>query len=320
MRLKTIFTAALVTLLSLPALAQVTGTWTADKSNNGGIQLQMRFSANSNTGQSYKLAELEGLSGAQVDAANETPVTFALRREAGVVSYTGTFENGEGTGRFTFTPDRGYESRLRSAGVDLDGDELSDKKLFHLAIFDVSTRYVSDLNSVGFDRLDLDDVIGARIHRVSADLVREYRTLGLGSIDLAEAMALSIHRVTPEYIREMSRLGFKVDDPDDVVGMKIHRVTPEFINEMRSLGYTRLDADDFMAMRIHNVSPSFVRELKQLGYNDVSGDELVAMRIHRVTAEFIRDRNAAAGERLDIDELVEERIMGHRKHGKRKRN
>lgn len=316
MKLKLVITAALLTLASLSAFADVEGTWEGERKSDGRLHLSMSFGKHSRTGQTYRIADFEGLGAAQIAAATSTPVTFRLRREAGTITFNGTFDDGEGSGRFTFEPDRSFESRIRSLGVDSD-DALSERELFHLALFDVSSQYIADLRAAGVGDLDLDELIGARIHRVSADLIREYRALNIGEIDLDEAMALSIHRVTPEYVREMAQLGFRAD-ADELVAMKIHRVSPEFIQEMRALGYTRLDGDDFVAMAIHRVDSDFVRELSALGYRNVSSDDLVAMRIHGVTPEYIREQNAAAGEKLSIDELLENRILKHHKRGKRR--
>ena len=60
-----------------------------------------------------------GLSAAQIDAAAQTPVSFALRREAGEATFQGTFHEGKGGGPFTFTPHSAFLESVRALGEDL---------------------------------------------------------------------------------------------------------------------------------------------------------------------------------------------------------
>lgn len=304
-------------LITQAGFAAITGAWTAE-SEDGMIQLHMRVGRTSNFGQTYPASAFKGLSVAQTTAATATPVAFALDRDAGSFRFEGSFRQSLGSGHFTFTPDRNFGARIEALGVTADEGELEDRDLLMLAALDVSEAYVRELAGLGYGGLDLDEVTGARIHRVTAERVRQYRELGYSDIELEDAMALSIHRVTPEFVAEMREAGMRVEDPDDVVALRIHRVTPEFIREMRSLGYGDIDSDDLVGLQIHRVSPEFVREIRALGYENVDADDLVGMRIHGVTPEFIRDANQRHGERLEIDDLVSMRIVGERTHKRRR--
>jgi hypothetical protein len=285
----------------------VSGSWSAEM-ESGKFHLSHHFARNSQMGTEMDLADFQGLALSSINSKTNAPVTFTLVREAGTVRYEGLFKDGSGAGHFTFEPNRSFLASLRKLGVRTD-DDYDDHTLFHFAVLGVSSDYVRELHSLGFDNLDADDVLGMRIHGVTAERVRAYRAAGYTDLDADEVMAMSIHGVTPAFIQGMESMGFPHASADDLVAMRIHNLTPEFVQEMRALGYTRLDADDFVAMKIHGVTPAFVRELASLGYKNVDGDDLVAMRIHGVTPEFIREANKHAGERISIDDLLEMKIM-----------
>src|SRR5215208_3656979 len=62
-------------------------------------------------GQTFDFSELQGLTREQAQGSG--PVKFALAREAGRVEMEGSFQNGRGSGTFTFTPDRGFVSAMK---------------------------------------------------------------------------------------------------------------------------------------------------------------------------------------------------------------
>src|SRR5439155_18150820 len=85
----------------------------------------------------------------QMSSATETPVHFAFNRDAGSIDFNGTFQNGEGVGRFTFTAAPTYAATLRSLGVSSDSS-LDEEELFRLAMHDVSTAFIRDMQALGY--------------------------------------------------------------------------------------------------------------------------------------------------------------------------
>ena len=65
-------------------------------------------------GQTFGFSELQGITREQAQGSG--PVKFALVREAGRVDLEGSFQNGRGSGTFTFTPDRGFVSAMKGRG------------------------------------------------------------------------------------------------------------------------------------------------------------------------------------------------------------
>ena len=297
-------------LATTVSAGEIRGAWTATTSDEdaGKIYFQLNRK-HSNNGRTMRVADFKGLAASQINAAAQTPVTFALSREAGTIQFEGVFKAGLGAGQFSFSPNRAYLDTIRSLGVPLEGssDETrrsrprhrprsdremtEDEMLFHYAMQDVSTSYIRAMQAEGF-RVTLPDYFTMSIHRVTPESVRELRTLGYNNISYEDIIATHIHRVTPAYIRELRAAGIKDLPLEELVGMRIHRVSPESIKEYAALGYTNLNHDQLMKMSIHRVTPEYIRELKDAGYSNIPVDKLVQMRIHRIDPEYIRKMNA----------------------------
>lgn len=283
----------------------IRGTWTILAGDNGHVQLTMVRDHN-NWGQTIKRTDIP-LTDAQMNASTETPVHFALNREAGAIDFNGSFEAGEGVGRFVFTPNPSYAATLRSLGVQSD-EAFDDDRLFSLAMHDVSTAFIRDMQSLGYHE-DLQSYVRFRIHGVTTDFVRELRSLGYDKLSAEDLVRFRIHGVSPQFIRDMKDLGFATT-AEDLVRFRIHGATPEFVKAMRDLDVRGLNSESIVRLRIHGATPDFVRELRDLGYKSIDSDDLVRMRIHGVSTEFIRQLADAGYHGIPIDKLVQMRIHG----------
>jgi hypothetical protein len=291
-------------LAATVATSGIRGTWTIV---TGPEHSQLTIvHDNSNWSNGIQRSEIP-LSDAQINASTETPVHFALNRDAGVIDFTGSFESGQGVGRFVFTPNANYVSTLRSLGVSSE-DPLDDDRLFSLAMHDVSTSFIRDMQNLGY-REDLQSYVRFKIHGVTTDFVRELRSLGYNNLTAEDLVRFRIHGVSPQFIRDMKNLGFDTS-AEDLVRFRIHGASPEYVKAMRDLGVTGLTSESIVRMRIHGVSTDYVRELGDLGYKSLAADDLVRMRIHDVSTEFIRQLGTAGYHAIPVDKLVQMRIRG----------
>lgn len=303
-----------VCLLATAAYADIEGAWTASTETKrpDRIYMNMTQGRHHNMGTTMRISDFTALTRAQMDAATMTPVRFELRREAGNTVFEGTFRNGKGAGQFTFTGNRNYISAVQALGVpfDLDGkrkhrDRSEEEELFSLALHDVSTAFIKQMQAEGF-KVSLEKYLTMRIFDITPEYIREMRSLGFKDLDDEELVSSKIHKVTPQYVREMRAAGWDLT-LDELQSSAIHGATPAFAAEMKKLGYA-LDFDDLVSFRIHKVTPEFIGELRELGYTRVSADDLVSMRIHKVTPEFIRELKAAGYSNVPIEKLVSMRI------------
>lgn len=284
--------------------AQPHGAWHLTDRGDGRLQIDLVSDHNHNSHPIERTA-FTGLTAAQMSAAVETPVDFRLVRDAGTLRFTGTFMNSEGVGRFTFEPNASYAATLRGLGVA--ASDLDDDKLFALALHDISSAFIKEMQSLGY-REDLDRYIAFRIHGASPQFVRDLNALGYKP-DADQLVTFRIHGVTPEFIRDIRALNYQ-PDAEELVTFRIHGVSPEFIRGMRELGVRELDADNLVALRIHGASVDYVRDLRNLGYPNLTAEQLVTMCIHGVSASYIRELKNAGYANIPVEKLVDMRIHG----------
>ena len=303
--MKRIVTFAAVLFLAAAANAEIRGTWTALR-NDDPSRIQLNLDRpNNHFGSTFSVSDFSGLPFDVVNSQGD--VRFEMRREAGVLAFEGSFLHGDGAGHFVFTPNNGYAATLRSMGVRSD-DDLDDDKLLSLTLHDVSTDFIRSMRSAGYDE-PLEHYTSMRIFKVTPELVTELRSLGYDKLSYDDLIASRIHKVTPDYIRAMRADGYNLT-MDQLVATRIHKATPEFVQQMASLGYTHLGFDDLIAFRIHKVTPEFVSDLRTLGYTQIAPDDLVAMRIHRVTPDYIREVEKAGYQHVPVSKLIDMRIHG----------
>src|SRR2546428_5151883 len=193
MRYRTFFVFALILTASVAGAAEIRGAWSALVKGNR-VQLNM-VRDRSNWGHTMPRSEF-ALTEAQINSAAESPVRFSFNRDAGTIDFNGTFQSGEGVGRFSFTPNRSYAETLRSLNVATE-DQFDDERLFSLAMHDVSTAFIRDMQSLGY-RENLEQYIAFRIHGVTPDFARELKSLGYDKVSGEELVAFRIHGVSPQ--------------------------------------------------------------------------------------------------------------------------
>src|SRR5688572_19874157 len=123
------------------APAAVRGEWTADTRNtwrdNDGeprVQFNLRTSAgDSRWGFGVRLRDLAGLPPAAV-ASIANDVQFTWTREAGTFRFSGSFDQGRGSGTYTFTADQTFVNNMAATGLK----NLATDDIVRLAVIDVT--------------------------------------------------------------------------------------------------------------------------------------------------------------------------------------
>ncbi len=75
-------------------------------------------------------------------------VQFQLKRDAGTFNFDGWFKEGNGSGHFTFIPDRAFAAQLSSQGFGSPTDE----QLLSLAMSDTGFALINELKTQGYER------------------------------------------------------------------------------------------------------------------------------------------------------------------------
>jgi hypothetical protein len=198
------------------ASAELHGSWTATLDDQHQDRMHVNIVRNgwNHYGNTMKIADFAGLAPAQISSTTQSQVQFKLAREAGTITFEGTFKRGDGAGQYSFEANPGYSNSLRSVGVTFemprDRESKSEEQvLFEMALMDVSTAYIRSMQAVGY--------------RESFAMYKKMR----------------LFNVTPEFIRQLADAGYSNLPADKLVKLRIHGVDIDYIRKMNSIQQER---------------------------------------------------------------------------------
>jgi len=290
-----------------------TGQWLVEfRTGETMVHMEMRYQRKSEKGTGYSshgfTIDPSALSGLSRDQAMSggTNVRFQLKRDAGTFNFEGWFKEGNGSGHFTFTPDRGFASQLTSQGIGSPTDE----QLLSLAMSDSGFALINELKAQGYERPTLDQLVQMGNHGVNFEYVQGLKSYGYQLKAIDKLVQMRDHGVNLKFIGELAALGYKNLEPDALIRVRDHGVTPDFINEMVAAGYSQSSLDDWVLLRDHGVNGKYIKELDALGYSRLPLDQLRQMRDHGVNAKFIEELKQHGYDRLPADQLIRLRDHG----------
>ena len=300
-------------IMNKPAQETQSGTWTAEiKSGKAENEIQFTFNRRTSGGHSsmsgngFSLDEFQGLSRSQIVATANTPVSFRLTREAGTIECEGSFRDGKGAGSWRLIPSQSFRSAMSSRGYT----DLTDEQMFTSVMVNVTSKFVDDFKSIGFDQPTYKDVIKGRIFKVTPQFAAEMKSLGFADLELEELVKARIFKVDAEFVRQVQAMGIDKQSLEGLVKLRIFKITPEFISEMKSVSFDNLTAEELVKLRIFKISPAFVNSLKAEGLSQISVEDTVKLKIHHVDEDFIRRAKASGYTDLSVEELVRLSIRG----------
>lgn len=276
----------------------------------GAVNLQLTHRRDRNVtshGRAIALADLQGLTSAQLGGPTAQVVRFRLSRDAGVFACEGSAQRNMGSGVCDFSPGRAFAQRLSATGMG----QATDEQLLALAMADVGGAYLDELRRQRYALPTVAGLVRAAQHGVNLRYLRGMDAAGYRLAHLDGLVTLRDHGVGPQYIEGLRAAGYTGLPVEQLRRLRDHGVSTEFIRAMSELGYGKLAPEELVRLRDHGVSARFVRELRELGYSGLTPAELVRLRDHGVTASFIRRANAD-GARLDAAELIRMRNRGGR--------
>src|SRR5260370_27509828 len=151
-----------------------TGQWLIEfRTGEPKVHIEMRYERKSEKGNhssshgfTLDPSQLSGLTREQ-GMSGGTHVQFQLQRDAGTFNFEGWFKEGNGSGHFTFAPDRSFAAQLSSQGYGSPTDE----QLLSLAMSDTGFALINELNTQGYERPTLNQLVEMGNHVVGVDYV-----------------------------------------------------------------------------------------------------------------------------------------------------
>jgi hypothetical protein len=275
--------ALLAVALSSAAFAQnvLSGTWTIQPEASGDkIQLQLRYQLGNEDGRfqdshDFSIESL-GLRAGDLTSAPHS-VQFTLRRDAGVVDFTGTIGDGVGAGHYTFAPSSSYPDAIASRGIERPDAQAQ----LIAALLDASLSYADGMIAAGLRPSSFDKFIAFRALRITPDSVRNLRR-AFGPMNEDDVITFTALRITPEYAAQMRAQGLTDLDAHTLVSLKALHVDAAYIRELASLGYDRLSAHDLTELKALHVDADYIRRVESHGYKHPSIHQLVELKALRI--------------------------------------
>lgn len=254
----------------------VDASWTARISERDPAKLQLNVveRKGSTLGTAILLADLEGLNRADLNAGKL--VTFALRREAGPVTFTGRFRDGRGEGTLRYVGDAGYWARIAAMGVRNDWSERR-YQLLALPLLDVRADYIAALRREGAIG-ELSDYVGMKAVNVLPELVHEVRPLIAGELKAHDLMSFAALGVTPHYARAMKG-AFPRLAASELSSLKALGVTADYIATMRDAGARIRSASDAQSFRALGISPAAVKRTVDRGRTNPTVSDVMEVSV-----------------------------------------
>lgn len=228
--------------------------------------------------------------------------SFRIVRDAGTLFLEGKLEERgrkvEGSGEWYFRPDPAYIHFMGRYGLR-DGDQ---QKVFSLAIFDISRKYLAGMEDLGYRDLNVDQLISARIFGISPELVDEYRELGYPDLTYQQLLSMRVQGVTPGDARRFERLGVGHLTPEQLISARIHGITPEYVESFRQAGFRDLRFKNFSTLHAFNLDVGDFEDCYRHRFMDLSQENMVwvcGFGITREDIEEMKDRGYT-----DIDSII----------------
>jgi hypothetical protein len=233
---------------SQSATTGMTGQWTIQATREGRARLQLQSADKAKGRASFHLAlsQFSGLTEAQV-VSSASRVDFRLVREAGTISFSGSFHDRAGTGQWTFNADPAFVSFLRNHGYE----QLTNDDLFSLAISDVRGTYVEELKREGYGKLPIGELVALRSNGVTADDARVLRALVSGNIPAQQLIALKTNDVSAPYIKSLADVGYKQLTAPQLLALRTNGVTRDFIERLEKRGQKNLTVERILSIRVN---------------------------------------------------------------------
>jgi hypothetical protein len=220
------------------ALAQsvVSGTWTIQPGTSSGeVRLELRYPGPGESDRfEYRYdVSIESLGLRSSDlAAPSHPVHFVLRRDAGVLDFSGTLGDGVGAGHYTFTPSSSYTDAMASRGIGRPDVHAQ----LAATLLDASVPYADSMIAAGLRPSSFDKLIAFRALDITADSVRSLRR-AFGAMNEDDVVTFTALHITPAYVRELASMGYEHLSAHELTELKALHVDAEYIRRVQSHGY-----------------------------------------------------------------------------------
>jgi len=131
---------------------------------------------------------------------------------------------------------------------------------------------------MGYTGLSHDDLRELRNEGVTATYISNVRSLGFTDLTLEQAVRLANANVSSAFMAMMMELGYELDI-EEFIEMRRAGLTAHFTSNIHDLGYTDVTVEQLVRMVRIGVTPGLVERLQEERGSEISLEEVIRYRI-----------------------------------------
>lgn len=264
-------------------------------------------------------------------------VEFKLVREAGTMTFKGTFDGQQGFGRFHFEPDHGFFEAVTKMGVE-DMDENRQQSFFQL---NIKKEYIVMLQRNGFTPIGQRDLISLSARKIDesflkywknsgvvdatlprnllslksqhidAEYVEDLKKAGYTNLTVQQLIRLKYQHIDGNYVRSMSAGSPAAISPEELVSYKATHIDSAWLDSLRKVpGYEHLDLSEIRSLSSARVSVSYIKSWQAAGFADISPRTVMTLKIRHVSPDLAKSFRTLGYSDLDLNRLASLQIAG----------
>lgn len=270
---------------------QIEGEWTATVSKKTPGDIHFTFSRRSDgngfnmSGETFKMAELQGLTATHLDATARSDAKFTILGDAGTFACDGMFREGRGTGFWTFSPSEAFRNDMKNRGYGY----LNDEELMRAALNKLTRKYVDELKAAGYDKVEYKDLLRASGDGVTAAYIRDIKSAGFPDLSLKQLTRAADNGVSVAFVRDMRSSGFTAATIEQLSRAADNGVTAAYIREVQSTGLSNLTLEQISRAADEKITTDYIREMKGAGFAEFTLEQIIRLKDEDVTARFVEE-------------------------------
>jgi hypothetical protein len=228
-------------------------------------------------------------------------VEFKLVRDAGTMTFKGSFDGEQGLGHFQLQPDENYFNEIKKMGVE-DIDDRSENGFF---MVNVTKEFVRMLNRDGYTPIGQRDVVLLSIHKVDEPFLKSWKNSGIEGADLVHNLfMLKMLHIDPQYADELKKAGYTRLTVEQLIRLKRQDIDGNYARAMNSGDSTPVSPEELILYKMMHIDPGYLNSLKKVGYDHLGQSEIRQLYNAHVTADYIKGFQDAGYSNIPAQKLV----------------
>jgi len=228
-------------------------------------------------------------------------VEFKLVRDAGTITFKGSFDGEQGLGHFQFQPDQSYFDELQKMGVE-DMDDHTENSFF---VMNVKRDFVRMLNRDGYTPIGKRDVVSLYMRKVDEPFLKYWKSSGVeGSDEVHNLFMLKMLNIEPAYVDDLKKAGYTHLSVGQLIRLKRQDIDGNYVRAMNAGDSTPVSPEQLLLYKMMHIDPAYLTSLRKVGYGHLDQSEVRQLSGAHVTADYIKGFQDAGFSNIPVHTLM----------------